>query len=456
MNPLRIEKVLLLFPRKTEKRWENFSFPPSILFLVGGLEKKGFSVDFSYLEIPSLKLSPSRKISDYQVIGITVFDDFFLEISEFVSKLPSEILVALGGITPTMAPMETFKIIERANVVFAGEGECAFPTLLDALRKGEILDGPWGLRLGNKIYFRKGVIREDLSLTPISFSVFSEEFLQKGLELVVSRGCPRSCIFCTHVHGRIQRQTPPERIKNWLQRFKDSGGKTLVNLADDDILLYPEYAKKVFSVLKQEGFSIWGIQTSMDSLLREDAFYAIMEAPFVSEPVVWIGTDVFISSRAKRLAKKAKEDEIERVVKKLDSIGVRNYHYWILSDCLSTLDEFAEEFSFVASLVRKYKSFHLLPNSPFLIPYPYTPSYKRALLKCRDKIVYRAVVRKNGVEYPIVKYEKPQSFELHELLNPEKSLIPWIKPGEFLEYLRNSQIEKAASMLVSLGVKLTL
>lgn len=450
MKPLNIERILLLFPRRTEKRWESFSIPPSVLFLTGGLEASGFRVDFSYLEVPSLHLTPKRVPSEYDLIGISLFDDFFLEILEFSRTLPPHTLLALGGITPTMAPLETFTFMERANIVFSGEGETLFPALLINLNRGILPEGPWLLRFQEEKINPLSPLKEDLSRTPLSFSPFTSEDYRKGLELVITRGCPRSCIFCTHVHGRQQRRTPLSLIKKWLRKFKSLGGLPVINLADDDIMLEPEYALKFFSLLREEGFELWGIQTSMDSLTNPRAFDAIMAAPFVSKPVLWIGTDVFIKQRAKRLAKKSGESDIENAVLRMEKLRIENYHYWILSDCMSSLTEFTEEFLFVIKLLSKYRHFHLLPNSPFLIPYPYTPSFKRVILKCRDKIVYRKILRKNGIQYPIVLHEKPSSDSLYNLLNPEKSLVPWLKPGEFIELLRNKEIERAASLLISL------
>lgn len=421
-----------------------------MLFLTGGLEASGFSVEFSYLEIPSLHLTPRRTLSEYDLIGISLFDDFFLEILEFSKTIPPYTLLAVGGITPTMAPLETFKFIERANIVFSGEGEILFPALLLNLNRGILPEGPWLLRLQGEKIHPLSPWREDLSRTPISFSPFTPEDYRKGLELVISRGCPRSCIFCTHVHGRKQRRTPLSLVKTWLREFKSLGGTPVVNLADDDILLEPEYALKVFSLMRKEGFELWGIQTSMDSLINPQAFEAIMAAPFVSKPIIWIGTDVFIKPRAKRLAKKSGEREIENAVIRMEELRIENYHYWILSDCMSSLTEFTEEFLFVVKLLSKHRHFHILPNSPFLIPYPYTPSFKRAILKCSDKIIYRRILRKNGIQYPLVLHEKPASNPLYNLLNPEKSFIPWLRPGEFLELLKNKEIERATSLLISL------
>ncbi len=452
MKPLNIEKILLLFPRSIESRWESFSIPPSILFLTGGLERENFKVDFSYLEVPSLSLSTPRKLADYNLIGISLFDDFFLEIKEFSENIPGNVLLALGGITPTMAPFETFSLIERANIIFRGEGEKEFPILLQFLRKGEIPETKgWALRINGETFLSLNrVVRKDLSDTPISFSPFSKENLAKGLELVVSRGCPRSCIFCTHVHGKVQRKTPPEEFRKWLREFGELGGQKILNLADDDILLDPDYAGKIFMIAKEEGFKLWGIQTSMDSLLNPKALSSIKIAEFVSKPLLWIGTDAFLSSRAKRLGKKAGEKEIGEIVSILEKEGIENYHYWILSDCLSTLEEFTEEFLFVSSLLYKNERFHLLPNSPFLIPYPYTPSYIRAIRQCKDRITFKRRLRKNEIQYPLVLYERPRSWVLSNLLNPKQSFIPWVKPGEFLELVKEGKFERAASILVSI------
>ncbi len=442
-----MEKVLLLFPRSGEERWKGIRVPPSVLFLAGGLREKGFFVDFSYLEVPRLELSPPRNPHDYFAIGITLLDDFFLEVYRFVNSLPAEPLVALGGITPTMAPLEVFYIFQRANLVFPGEADRAFSGVLSSLKEGRIPPGPWGIRwMGKEKPPEPEPLREDLGRVIPDFSL-----LLKGgeLELVLTRGCPRSCIFCTHPHGRLQRKTPLPLVRQWVRQYREMGGEK-VNLVDDDILLEPGYARRVFRVFREEGIKLWGIQTSMDSLRNPSALEAIGEAPFSSRPTVWIGTDAFINARARRLAKRAKKEEIEEAVKRLEDMGVENYHYWILTDCLSSLGEFVEEFSAVGRLIRMFSRFHLLPNSPFLIPYPYTPSYKRALIKCRERIVYREIVRKGPVKYPLVLYEKPYSEPLFHFLNPERTLIPWLRAGEFLKRLRQRDLEGASSLLLSL------
>ncbi len=442
-----MEKVLLLFPRSGEERWKGVKLPPSAAFLSGGLREEGFHSDFSYLEIPSLELTPPRSLEDYFAVGLSLFDDFLPEVYAFVQSIPQETLVALGGITATMAPREVFQIFGRANLVFPGEGDREFARVLSSLREGKFPEGPWGIRwMSREKMPHPEPVRENLANTLLDLSLLGEG---GELELVLTRGCPRSCIFCTHPHGRVQRRTPLSLVRAWMREYRRRGGRR-INLADDDILLHPEYAREVFRIMGEEGVEVWGIQTSMDSLRDPLALEVLEEVPFASGPVVWIGTDAFISPRARRLAKRAREEEIFAVVKELEERGMGNYHYWILSDCQSTLGEFAREFSVVGRLMRDFSRFHLLPNSPFLIPYPYTPSYKRALLKCSERVVYREVLRKNGVEYPLVLYEKPASSALYHFLNPEKTLIPWMRAGEFLARLKEGDLYGASSLLLSL------
>ncbi len=440
-----MEKVLLIFPRTQEDRWKGIYAPPSVIFLSGGLRERGFDVDFSFLDVGLLNLLPPRTLENYFAIGISLFDDFFLEISNFVKSIPTGPLVALGGITPTMAPLEVFHLFPRANIVFPGEGDRLFGDLLLSLKKGKIPQGPWGIRLlGKEIPPAPSPVREDLA-----WSVPDLEMAGSDLEIVFTRGCPRSCIFCTHAHGRQQRKTPLALVREWMRRFRENGGER-VNLADDDILLDPTYASEVFKILREEGLKLWGIQTSMESLRRPSALKAIKEAPFVSEPVLWIGTDAFLQRRAKRLAKRSGPEEIQRTVERLEDVGVSHYHYWILTDCLSTLGEFAEEFSLVAKLMLRFGNFHILPNSPFLIPYPYTPSFKRARRLCPERIVYKAILRDGEVEYPLVALEKPAQDTLYHFLHPGRTLIPWLSPGQFLHHLRQGDVERAASLLLSL------
>lgn len=109
-------------------------------------------------------------------------------------------------------------------------------------------------------------------------------------------------------------------------------------------------------------------------------------------PLLWIGTDSFISKRGKKLAKFV--PKIEYLIKLLNLFEerkIKNIHYWISSDPDSTWEEFIDEFILIDNLRERFEYFNILAHAPFLIPYSTTPLYSKLLKtdKYIKQIVYK-------------------------------------------------------------------
>lgn len=465
----KAEKVLLLFPMsREESRWKTTGVPPSVLFVAGGLRKAGIKTDFSFLDVETHQLLPERRLESYSWIGITLYDELFLPVKKFLrefSRLYPEIKIAVGGPMATLAPHAVASALPEVNLIFRGEADLLFGKLLKTLSYGGDVFSIKGYLYREKKFYLLSCFHEvnyeNLEQVEISFEVIPSEFSGKGLEINLSRGCPRPCLFCSHVHGKYHRQVPASKLSRWLEEFnfilKEKGinhpfART-ININDDDILLDEEHFKEIIEVIAAADYRIWGIQTSIISLierkrvktelldfLKEENFY-------VKNPLLWIGTDAFSEKRARRLQKPLINEEIVvSLVEELEKRKILNYHYWILSDAETDWGGFVKEFLFIWKLTERFKYFHLLPNSPFLIPYPYTPSYHRLVENYPERLVVAKWV-KSCCDYPIVLHERPESDELYSLLHPNISLNPRIKPGEFLELLRKRDFLSAARLI---------
>ena len=260
------------------------------------------------------------------------------------------------------------------------------------------------------------------------------------------------------------RAFPPRQFEALLIQWKaalkihaiSSPAALTVNINDDDILQDPDYAGQIFRIITRHGFRLWGVQTSINSLftqdqaLRSDVLDLIDDDDlFVNgKKLLWLGTDTFLESRGKKLAKRIPPKQTIRALAEiLDRAGIRHYHYWISSDELSTWEEFIEEFSFIVQLKQEFPSFHLLAHAPFLVPYLSTPLHKKL---SRDphqlkRVVYHNILKGDdpNFDFPLAQRVETPSDNLNRLLNN----IPPDTNGGFFDHIKANNFLAALLVL---------
>jgi hypothetical protein len=159
-----------------------------------------------------------------------------------------------------------------------------------------------------------------------------------------------------------------------------------LNINDDDILQDPAYAREIFALIKKLDFRIFGLQTSTASLVNRDGGPDPEMLDLVSDPelyaegrpLLWLGTDAFLSRRAGRLGKKLPPGEkFAALLGEIEKRGLRHFHYWISSDGDSTWEEFIDELALIFGFFRDFPGFGLLAHAPFIVPYPSSRLYSR-------------------------------------------------------------------------------
>jgi hypothetical protein len=175
-----------------------------------------------------------------------------------------------------------------------------------------------------------------------------------------------------------------------LKNGRDDRAPTLpyrtMNINDDDILQDPAYAAAVFALIKKYGFRIYGIQTAPAALIQSndqvrDAVLDLAADPELyvdNRPLLWMGSDVFLPQRARRLGKLLPSPEgFIKLLGELEKRRIRHYHYWISSDGDSSWQELVEELALIINYYRDFPNFGLLAHAPFIVPYPASRLFKR-------------------------------------------------------------------------------
>lgn len=466
----KIKTIGLSYPvLLSDKRWESIRLTASSLFIGSAMANAGFDVVIKKQILPVTTLDP--QLLNCDLIGFTLFEDLIIQTKVLLSQLRNHYkyngIIAAGGPLITLTPFKSTFHLPEINLLVRGEVEFILPELINAINHNDILKL---LEFKGFLFQVPGfIIISDFNEInmPHRFDgfQFNLDFLEKnhleeGLEINVSRGCKRGCIFCSTVQGRQLRKLPEILVEDLLTQFSvkldsfnlQSPHARTININDDDILQDPEYASDIFQLIKKNQFRLWGVQTSIDSFfdgrgeIRLNVLDMIDDKPLYVEnnPLVWLGTDTFLRQRGKRLGKKTPgEEQLLRLMDEFEKREIRNYHYWISSDHLSDWEEFTREFMFIYHLHTGFNYFGLIAHSPFLIPYSTTPAYRNLMHseEQKNRIKYRRILKshKDLFTFPLVERVETAYRHLNRLLNNEKLND---SPG-FFDYLRQKDYMNA-------------
>jgi len=447
----QLKKIGLSCPAlSSDRRWDSVTLTAAFLYLGSALRREGFEVTVHIQPLPGPVLEPQLRECD--LIGFTLYEDLFLQVKPLFSQLNESYtgLLAAGGPMVTLEPLQAAYHLPEVNVFVRGEGELVFPGLIRAIDSNRVENL---LDFGGILFQVPGILilsGFNQINRPAEFSRFGfqldfleKKHLEHGLEINVSRGCKRGCIFCSSVQGKPLRKLPLHGVEELLgqfsKRLETSGIETphcrTVNINDDDILQDLDFAGDVFGLLEKCGFRLWGIQTSVDSFFENRVSFRKRALDLVSKPslfvdnspLVWLGTDAFLEQRGKKLAKIIpSEEQFYRLLEEFEGRGIKNYHYWISSDYEGDWEEFTRELSLIYRCLSRFRHFGLIAHAPFLVPYPTTPLFKllQRSTTFSNRVKYKKILesrkKMSCLSLPLVDHVETPHDCLNRLLNNEK------------------------------------
>ena len=266
MNPSSLSGVTLVYPYFRSKDPVEKLFPPlGIAYLASQLKERGIPVTvedctFETFDEVIDRIAASRPAIIGISIMVTMSRNAFDLLRELRERLPGTLFVA-GGPLPTVNPV---MFAGKFDVVFCGEGDLTFPRFCqDYLSSGSTtLDlNTWdpasypGLYINIHAQVRSSPPihhpSEILDRLPLpDRSGFDHQQYHAAMEkngglrqttLIVTRGCPFSCDFCSKpVWGDLFRKPPLEKVFREIEEIM-SLGYTCLWIADDCFTLDSEY-----------------------------------------------------------------------------------------------------------------------------------------------------------------------------------------------------------------------
>jgi len=280
-----------------------------------------------------------------EVIGISVrnIDDQCMEspgflldsVKDFVNdcRRLSDAPVVLGGAGYSIFPESALAYL-GADMGIQGEGEIAFITLLERLKRKADLSGIHGLYLSDRGIQGNVQFTKDLKGFPLplpgarQWTSFIRPDQEIWLPFQTRRGCPLNCSYCSTatIEGKIMRKHSPTRVVDALSRYVEAGSDRFFFV--DNIFNLPlSYAKELCDRLAKAKLNISWRCILYPWRVDEELVEKMSEAGCKD---VSLGFESGSEKILRAMNKKFQLEEVRRTSERLKRHGIRQMGFLLL------------------------------------------------------------------------------------------------------------------------------
>lgn len=393
MNPASHSGVVLVYPYFQSRDPVEKLFPPlGIAHLASQLEREGvpvsvFDCTFETFDGVVDRITGARPAIVGISIMVTMSRSAFELLAALRERLPATLFVA-GGPLPTVHPR---MFAGGFDVVFRGEGDVTFPAFCrEYLSAGEGLgflktmraDEYPGLyaEIGGEVSATPPVhhAAEVLDLLPMpDRTPFDHGRYQEAMErtaglkqtsMIITRGCPFSCDFCSKpVWGDLFRKPPLERVFSEIDAIR-SLGYTHVWIADDCFTLDTDYLAGFCNGMIRRGTPVGWTCLSRVERLTPDLVDLMKRAGCIR---VYLGLESGSDETLRLMNKRVTVEQGARAVELFSRVGVGTAGFFMVGYPGETIESVEATFALALALPLDEISF-TVP-----LPLPGTPLFHR-------------------------------------------------------------------------------
>ena len=219
-------------------------------------------VDLEYLDIPDLSEVDGLP-GEFDAVAISSFTAQVREAYELADRYrDAGTTVLLGGLHVTALPDEA---LAHADAVVIGEGEPAWPQLVDDLLNGrlqhvyDVTDRPF-----------------NLADSPLPRFELLDHGRYNRMTVQTARGCPYNCEFCAASVRLcpIYRLKPVDNVIAEIRHIKEFQPEPFIEFADDNTFVNKRHGKELMRALRAEHVR-WFTETDV-SVAEDDELLALM------------------------------------------------------------------------------------------------------------------------------------------------------------------------------------
>jgi radical SAM superfamily enzyme YgiQ (UPF0313 family) len=373
---------------KSMKSFGAVTEPMGLAYLAGSLESKNFLVQIldapaSGIQMP--EIVNTVKEGEFDLVGITFLTPMFDAVKRLVQSIREscpEIKIIVGGAHPSALPKRTMEELPEVNYLCFGEGE---KTILDVVEhlKGDLalqeIDGLAYRNNGQIVVNDPRAFETDLDLIPKparhllpmeKYNLTASRTKGSGFcpTIIVARGCPFNCQYCSHQFGRTFRHRSVDSIIEELKELTASYDAGQVNFEADTLTINKKFVMALCHKIIEEGIRIrWTCESRIDTVDEEMLDIMKKAGCWQISYGVESGSQRLLDLIQKGVTKE-KVRESFRLTKKA---GITIRAFYMLGLPTETKEESMETIQFAKKLDTLWAQFTVT------IPYPGTPMFNQ-------------------------------------------------------------------------------
>jgi len=181
-------------------------FPISLGYIAAALQAHG--VETAIAEIEAVNKNTANHVIRFikqfkpTLVGFSVYQaniKLALQLAHLVKTINPETIIVFGGPQITFMPKEALEEMADVDILMRGEGETAWPRLVDAIEHNtdpRDIDGIAFIHDDKAIETKKAKLTDDLDAFPSPYKEVFDLRAHSTALMLTSRGCTFNCAFC--------------------------------------------------------------------------------------------------------------------------------------------------------------------------------------------------------------------------------------------------------------------
>lgn len=338
-------------------------------YLAATLRQHGYDVTIFDFERDPADILAAARAGDPLIIGFSLIFQFYLpKFAALVRLLRSngvQCHFTIGGHFPSLSYQHTLELIPELDSVVRFEGEETLLELADLLGTGQDYRGIAGIAYmedGNAVGGPLRPLVRDLDTLPYPVRTYKKRaFLGRlSTHLVASRGCIRTCSFCS-IHmfyrtapGKVVRTRNPARVVDEMAMLHEQHGISIFMFQDDDFPVFGvrwrQWANDFCDELERHrlpGRILWKINCRADAV--DPKLFARMRDCGLY--LVYMGLESGNEEGLKTLHKQITVEQNIRAVGILKQLGIRFEFGFMLFEPATTFETVRLDLQFLRTIV---------------------------------------------------------------------------------------------------------
>jgi anaerobic magnesium-protoporphyrin IX monomethyl ester cyclase len=338
-------------------------------YLASTLREHDYRVVTRDFEAAEEDLVQTAKDIDPIIVGFSLIFQFYVTRYGSLMRTLRDAGVSchftMGGHFPSLSYAETLRLIPELDSVVRFEGEMTLLELADVIGSGQDWHGVQGIAYrsgGDVIATTMRPLVDDLDLLPYPDRNYEPETAlgHRALPLLASRGCARTCSFCSiqtfyrTAPGKIVRTRKPAKVVEEMRMLYDERGITIFLFQDDDFPLFGpvwrRWAAEFVQELHRSGLShqvIWKMNCRADAV-EPEIFASMRDAGLY---LVYMGLESGNEEGLRTLHKEITVEQNLRAVEILKRAGLLFEFGFMLFDPSSTLESVQTNLGFLQTIL---------------------------------------------------------------------------------------------------------